>query len=291
MAAADTKTIIEIGGGIIGAIVGAITIYKFVWPKVKRWLMSFVGYDRISAQLAEVSDKLGRHVADVNTKGQFVEKQLADIIKEIHPNGGTSMKDALGRIERTQLIADQRQKAIISDLDYGTWETNEQGLVIWVNRTLCRMTGRTPNEILGHGWINMIATEDRERVHKEWDESIADAREFELEYNYATPEGERVKVLSRTIKMVSANGATIGFFGIAKKIEDGIDEEIIEEIREQITQQISQPACPVPTPTPKPKPQPKPQPSTPPEPLMVRPPIRPPIRPPVPLPPRRRRSS
>lgn len=220
----STKTIVEIIGGIVGGIVGLISIYKFIWPKVKRWIMTFVGYDKISAQLEEVNSKITKHFKDEEEKTRLVTKQLSDIVKEIHPNGGTSMRDALNRIECTQLMAEQRHKALISDLEYGTWETNSEGDVVWVNRTLCRITGRTPPEILGHGWVNMIATEDRERVHKEWDESIKDKREFEMEYKYATPDGGRVRVLARTVKMISASGKILGFIGLVKKLDDQTQE-------------------------------------------------------------------
>ena len=49
------------------------------------------------------------------------------MVTELTPNGGSSMKDALGRIETRQLIEVQVRKALNNDAIFGIWEADTDG--------------------------------------------------------------------------------------------------------------------------------------------------------------------
>jgi hypothetical protein len=66
---------------------------------------------------------------------------------------------------------------------------------------------------MGHGWVNAIAKEDRERVGDGWHTAIDEDREFDLEFNFATPEGTIIPAHVRSYKMKDGNNKTVGYLG------------------------------------------------------------------------------
>lgn len=184
----------------IGLIAGAAVGLKFLWALIKK-------------AYAKIGDNVFG-IADIKTDIGSVARQLDFIVAELHPNGGASIRDSLNRIELRQVLQEQRQKAILSDMSVGVFETNTEGEFIWVNRKYLRMTGRAPDEVKGSGWINTIAHRDRERVVLAWSKAIEEGREFEEEFMMITPDNERVQVQARTYKMSAQDDSPLGFLGM-----------------------------------------------------------------------------
>lgn len=160
-------------------------------------------------------------IGDLKTDIEKMHDTLDHIVTELRPNGGSSIRDSLNRIELRQVLQEQRQKAILTDMSVGVFETDTGGNVIWVNRKYLRMTGRAPSEVNGTGWVNTIAERDRERVMAEWQTAIAEEREFESEYLIITPDNDRAKVAVRTYKMVGQHSEALGFMGVMTPILPG----------------------------------------------------------------------
>ena len=152
-------------------------------------------------------------IGDIKTDLSAMAKQMQFVVDELHPNGGASVRDSLNRIELRQVLQEQRQKAILSDMSVGVFETNNEGEFVWVNRKYLRMTGRAPDEVKGSGWINTVAHRDRERVVLAWNTAIEEEREFEENFMMITPDDQRCQVQARTYKM-SENNAPIGYLGM-----------------------------------------------------------------------------
>lgn len=153
-------------------------------------------------------------IGDIKKDIAALSTQVAFIVTELRPNGGASTRDCLNRIELRQVLQEQRQKAILSDMSVGVFETDNEGEYIWVNRKYLRMTGRAPDEVKGSGWINTIAHRDRERVVAAWKKAIEEEREFEEEFMMITPDDERVQVSARTYKMTAQDNSPLGFLGM-----------------------------------------------------------------------------
>lgn len=192
-------------GMLLGVIASALAILRGLWvlvPKLCRKLGQ------------RVSEMFG--IGDIKTDIGALTEQVKFVVDELKPNGGASIRDSLNRIEIRQVLQEQRQKAILSDMSVGVFETDTDGEFIWVNRKYLRMTGRTPNEVTGSGWINTIAERDRERVTAEWKSAMDASREFESSYLMITPDDERVEVSVRTYKYEKSDDPEnpLGFMGI-----------------------------------------------------------------------------
>jgi PAS domain S-box-containing protein len=151
---------------------------------------------------------------DIALQLRTLTAQMKFVVDELQPNGGASVRDSLNRIELRQVLQEQRQKAIFSDMAVGVFETDVNGDFVWVNRKYLRMTGRTLEEVVGSGWINTVAQRDRGRVEKEWGDAVSEGREFESEHLIITPDDTRIEVSVRTYKMTSLDDSPLGFLGM-----------------------------------------------------------------------------
>ncbi len=160
-------------------------------------------------------------IGDLKTDIEALSAQVQFVVSELKPNGGTSLHDCLNRIELRQVFQEQRQWAILSDMSVGVFEADANGEFVRVNRKYLRMTGRTPEEVVGTGWVNTIALRDRERVEAEWNSAIAEEREFESEFMMITPDDDRVQVSARTYRLVNETDNTfLGVMGMLTPIDE-----------------------------------------------------------------------
>lgn len=191
--------------GIIGALAAALAILRWGWFAVPR-LCKAIG--------RKLNKMFG--IGDIKTDIGALTEQVKFVVTELRPNGGASIRDSLNRIEIRQVLQEQRQKAILSDMSVGVFETDTVGNFVWVNRKYLRMTGRSPMEVRGSGWINTIAERDRERVIQEWKDAMDANREFESRFMLITPEDDRVEVQVRTYKYEKSDDPEhpLGFMGI-----------------------------------------------------------------------------
>jgi PAS domain S-box-containing protein len=186
----------------IGIAAGAIVGVKVLWTLLKK------GWGKVGSMFG-----LGEIKTDIGCLAQ----KLDFIVAELHPNGGASIRDSLNRIELRQVLQEQRQRAILSDMSIGVFETNVAGHCVWANRKYLRITGRTFEEVEGTGWINILAHGDRDRIIKSWDASIKEEREFEEVCDIVSPDGGVTHCRVQSYKMSDEND-TIGYLGMLTPI-------------------------------------------------------------------------
>lgn len=181
------------GGGTLGKI-----IWDY-WLK-PRLLMIKKMYD----QLAILSDML---------------PTVQNILQEVRPNGGSSMRDAINRIEVNQTKSIQHNRALLKCLPIGTWETDERGRFISVNRTTCTMLGRVESELLGDNWVKWISDSDRMKVITEWQRCISGQSDFSMEFDFVLPNRLLKRVYAVAYQFKNEKGELLGFLGTLTSIE------------------------------------------------------------------------
>lgn len=182
---------------ILGAIAGAVGSLTLLWTKILNPLISFFA-------------------------GLY--SQWNSIVAELSPNGGTSIKDAIGRIETRQLVQEQRTKALDNDAKFGIWECDEYGRCIYVNRTYQRITGMQKEDLLGFGWINAIYLDDRQTMLSNWELTLKHQREFYGEFRVEQSDGKLIQVVSIGHPIADRDGKFKGYVGqlVEKKDEDNV---------------------------------------------------------------------
>lgn len=133
------------------------------------------------------------------------------IDKEFAPNGGGSMKDTLNRIEGRQVKSEQRQRVLLLDSDDLVYESDSNGMCVWINRTYSRTLNRGVDELLGNGWISCLHTEDRDAVVEEWQECVKQRRDFDMNYRLVN-NGKILNVHSRAYPLLDGD-KVVGYLG------------------------------------------------------------------------------
>lgn len=148
------------------------------------------------------------------------------ILKEMTPNGGGSLKDAVNAM-RTDV---QKLKAGVAILRDGlrfslglqptaVFETDETGRCTNASPALCDMFGKTHEEMLGLGWLSAIeSAEGRDRVWVNWRSAVESGMPYKdryLVHNEKT--GERFYVSSRAVSSKTDDGVVRYYFGSVEK--------------------------------------------------------------------------
>ncbi len=138
----------------------------------------------------------------------FFVESITEIRKELHTNGGSSLKDAIismgescARIENRQKVIIQRTKAALHYSNMALFETDESGRLIWSNANLCELTKDIVTSVEGFDWINLFTEDEREEVLSEFESCLQMNRRF-----------------SKVTKM--QNGKTVRLLGYPYRISD-----------------------------------------------------------------------
>lgn len=195
----DFQEIKNLEGIIISgiSIVGSVWAFmKWVWPSVK------AGYQRISAVLTTVEQM--PKVLESMQSVEVLSTKLNIIMKQVMPNGGSSLADSMTRVENklvdnakkadgisktVELMAATMRATSNTNPRMATFEASCDGHLTDCNKTYLRWTGRTLDEMLNWGWITTVHPEDRDAVRKEWMQAVGDVRQSILKYRMLNEDG------------------------------------------------------------------------------------------------------
>lgn len=140
------------------------------------------------------------------------KETLDKIYDQVHNNGGTSLKDAIDRVEAFAY-------ASLRMTEKAYWFNNKDGECLIASPGLAKLFGGTPEQIEGWGAFTFIAPEDRDTVRKEWLSAVQERREFDYEFSILRPTGERIRAKGHGIPVVTqGTHELIGFLGWTEAI-------------------------------------------------------------------------
>ena len=156
-----------------------------------------------------------RHVPGATNR-----RLLEQVVKELHPNGGSSLRDSLDRLEHKVSHTHQLTKLVlrmqrITDEHAGiaTFLTDEHGQCIYANSHYLGMVGLSESEVLRDGWKNVMADKERERVGPRWQEAIRERRDFHSQITYTNYRTGETKTVNVDAFVVMDDGDLIGWAG------------------------------------------------------------------------------
>lgn len=135
-------------------------------------------------------------------------KMIEKICHELSPNGGASIKDMIGKIEKDcQELKFWRRS--MNELDTrAIFVSDKDGHTVWANAAYLRLTQRSLQQVMGNSWLNSIHPHFRHRVREEWQSAVSEGRNFEMEYDYIV-DGKSVEV-----RCIAIWDSKHGHFGI-----------------------------------------------------------------------------
>jgi PAS domain S-box-containing protein len=140
------------------------------------------------------------------------------------------------RVEQ-QLREQERRTAALTQLaPVGIYHADETGRCLYVNETWCAITGLTPEEALGSGWVRSMHPDDLEAVFCEWRRFLHEGGPFHLGFRFVTPDGTIRHVMSRASRLIGERGEMIGAIGTVLDVtSEHAQEEALTAQRAQMT--------------------------------------------------------
>ena len=187
----------------------AVTATAILWPLLKKIIRAVKGC------LLEV-----RYMITQRRLHQELDAKLNMILAEVKPNGGTSMKDALNRLERNVDFVASFQRAQNSRSKKPMVQTDPAGRVIWANGAFVQLVGQPERALLGTGWVNIIAPEERDRTEENWEHIVEEGRELDEIQTYIGPDGKRFRVHVRAHPIMGMNNNLYGYLAEVTKAQN-----------------------------------------------------------------------
>jgi len=123
-----------------------------------------------------------------------------------------SSEERLAIAEVALRARDRHQEALLAASPVGVCEMDLEGRCTYVNETWCELSGLTAEEAVGDGHRRALHPESRAAFDEAWRRSIAEGRNFRLEYRLLRPDGQERWVLGQSVPLPVDN-EIIGFVG------------------------------------------------------------------------------
>lgn len=119
----------------------------------------------------------------------------------------------------TDLDADETT-ALLRTLSDFVWRADAGGRLATDMPQWRAITGQTPDELLGHGWVEGVHPEDRERVTASWQAAVDARTVYDVQYRITGPGGERW-YHARAAPVLDGEGAPSRWVGTVVDVTDG----------------------------------------------------------------------
>jgi len=134
------------------------------------------------------------------------------VASTLKPNGGSSIRDVLDRLDSRTCLLEERQRAGMDLNPSPFFEADADGQCVFVNRAWSELTGIRLDEALGSGWLNSVHRDDRERVAEEWHAATKEGRTFRLQYLVQNVRSTRVTPVLAESRPVLSNNRVVGHY-------------------------------------------------------------------------------
>lgn len=133
--------------------------------------------------------------------------------------GSLSLRELLQT--RAALRQSERRYQTLADMSpVGIFRTDAAGATTYVNPAWCAISGLTPEQALGDGWMSAVHPEDRPRLHQEWEASTRRGAPSLSDYRFVRPDGTIAWVMGRAVPETDAAGNLLGYIGTITDITE-----------------------------------------------------------------------
>ncbi len=131
--------------------------------------------------------------------------------------------------------SEERYRSLVQAGAQVVWVTTPTGQIAEDSPEWRWITGQSLDEYLGHGWLDAIHPEDRERVEREWRECVRAGKVFDSRYRVRTKTGSYRHYDVRAVP-IERDGKIIEWVGAST---DVTGQREAEEMRGRLTEQLS----------------------------------------------------
>lgn len=137
--------------------------------------------------------------------------------------------------EKASLIRGKElDPGLVELLPIGVFITNEVGENLYINPHYRKILGYSIEEMLGHGWLNSVHPDDRDRIFSPWIAAATTGYIHGDEYRIITAQGETRWVRAQTVPILD-EGKLIGHTGTIEDItqQKQAEEQLKETLEEK----------------------------------------------------------
>lgn len=197
-------------------------IYGLDWGKVAGFIGALGGVGGFFwAFYTKIIDK---HILKPLSENTELTREIA---KELRPNGGTSLKDQVSKlnhsvneIQQRLLVAEINNsqnkgiyRAIMSEIKLGHWIADKVGKITEAGTNMCSIFKRDERDLKGLNWVAWIIEADRDDTQSEWLEAIEQERQFDMEFRITLPDNFLLRIRMQGFQVQDVKGSFEGFIG------------------------------------------------------------------------------
>lgn len=167
---------------------------------------------------------------------QDTEREIQRILPRMREDTVNRERARHSEEERRQSSEGYKEKtrALIDAIPQQLWSGPSDGSIDFCNERWRSDTGLSLDQLRGKGWQNMLHPDDRERVLKAWQESVARGTPYEQEERHRGVDGKYRWFLSRGVPVRDDEGRIVRWYGTNTDIEDQkLAEEALRENEER----------------------------------------------------------
>lgn len=143
---------------------------------------------------------------------------------------GAPVLDSEGRLTGALIVCtdvDERNRAgsalrtALDSIPQIVWSSGPDGLYDFCNRRWYDLTGSTPDQALGTGWIDLVHPDDRDRTVARWHQALATGQPYDAQFRKRLANGLYTWVLSRALPLRPGPDAPVErWYGTCTEIDD-----------------------------------------------------------------------
>lgn len=164
---------------------------------------------KVVLRVKAVIEKFDQHteqLGDLNDK-------MSVVLAEVSPNGGSSIKDVVKRIDHRLYELELTSLTILDHEERGVFKTNSLGEIVWANRACATAFDTRRTDLLRFGWVSIVAPEQRALVTEEWENAMKLKRQVSIAFEILTNENERKSLVINAYPIMGNNQVFLGYIG------------------------------------------------------------------------------
>lgn len=143
-------------------------------------------------------------------------------------------------VENALRESQQRYATLANISPVGIFWTNAQGECLYVNEQWQEITGLSAEESQGHNWSKTLYSKDRDRVSRQWTQSVEAESIFRSEYRFQRPDGKVTWVVGQAIAERDSQGQILGYVGTITDITQRKQaEEKLRKLNEELEVRVA----------------------------------------------------
>ena len=194
-------------------------------PLLLRYHEHLLTHDELDAEYRIIMrDGTVRHVAG---RGLVISRQadgkphiLINVVTDVTERA--KAEEHLSEYGKSLANSKARFEALVEATAQIVWSATPSGAVIEDSPSWRAFTGQSQQQFLGHGWLDAVHPDDRDRTRRAWLEAVEKHQQYQIDYRLEHSEGGYRWTRARGVPLMTASGVVVEWVGMNEDIDDRV---------------------------------------------------------------------